>query len=83
MSNAASLNNATAYRQLNASDLPPMRKPLMAAPARKASSTSISSAAPDEFVPAQRLYESEGFVRCGPFEGYTDDPFSVFMTRTL
>lgn len=35
------------------------------------------------FVPAQRLYESAGFVRCGPFEGYTDDPFSVFMTRSL
>ena len=35
------------------------------------------------FVPAQRLYESAGFVRCGPFEGYTDDPFSVFMTRAL
>lgn len=36
-----------------------------------------------EFVPAQRLYESEGFSVCGPFEGYTDDPFSVFMTRSL
>jgi len=36
-----------------------------------------------EFLPAQRLYESEGFVACGPFEGYGYDPFSVFMTRTL
>jgi putative acetyltransferase len=35
------------------------------------------------FVPAQRLYESAGFTRCGPFEGYSDDPFSVFMTRAL
>lgn len=35
------------------------------------------------FVPALRLYESMGFVRCGPFDGYTDDPFSVFMTREL
>jgi putative acetyltransferase len=35
------------------------------------------------FVPAQRLYESAGFVRCGPFEGYVDDPFSVFMTLAL
>jgi putative acetyltransferase len=35
------------------------------------------------FVPAQRLYESAGFTRCGPFEGYVDDPFSVFMTREL
>jgi putative acetyltransferase len=35
------------------------------------------------FAPALRLYESAGFVRCAPFEGYTDDPFSVFMTRTI
>ena len=35
------------------------------------------------FLPALRLYESAGFVRCGPFEGYVDDPFSVFMTRTI
>lgn len=36
-----------------------------------------------EFAPAQRLYESEGFVRTGPFDAYTDDPFSVFMTLVL
>lgn len=36
-----------------------------------------------DFDPARRLYESEGFRYCGPFEGYVEDPFSVFMTRTL
>ena len=36
-----------------------------------------------DFTPALRLYESAGFVRCGPFEGYTDDPFSVFMMRSI
>ena len=35
------------------------------------------------FVPALRLYESAGFARCGPFGDYVDDPFSVFMTKTL
>ena len=35
------------------------------------------------FTPALRLYESAGFVRCGPFGGYSDDPFSVFMTRAI
>lgn len=35
------------------------------------------------FVPALRLYESSGFVRCAPFDSYTDDPFSVFMTRSI
>jgi putative acetyltransferase len=34
------------------------------------------------FKPALNLYESVGFTYCGPFEGYTDDPFSLFMTRT-
>jgi putative acetyltransferase len=35
------------------------------------------------FTPALRLYERAGFVRCGPFDGYTDDPFSIFMTRSI
>ena len=35
------------------------------------------------FIPALRLYESAGFLRCGPFDAYTDDPFSVFMTRAI
>ena len=32
------------------------------------------------FEPAHRLYESAGFVRCGPFGDYMADPHSVFMT---
>lgn len=43
----------------------------------------LETGTPDDFIPAQRLYESEGFVVCGPFEGYVDDPFSVFMTLDL
>jgi putative acetyltransferase len=35
------------------------------------------------FNPAIKLYESAGFVRCGPFADYTDDPFCVFMTLAL
>lgn len=35
------------------------------------------------FTPAIRLYESAGFARCGPFDGYVDDPFSVFLTREI
>jgi putative acetyltransferase len=35
------------------------------------------------FTPALRLYETAGFTRCGPFDGYVDDPFSVFMTRAI
>ncbi len=35
------------------------------------------------FTPALRLYESAGFVRCGPFDGYVEDPFSIFMRRDI
>jgi putative acetyltransferase len=35
------------------------------------------------FIPALRLYESAGFSRCGPFDRYTEDPFSAFMTRAI
>ncbi len=35
------------------------------------------------FEPAIHLYESAGFTRCGAFEGYDDNPFTVFMTRAL
>lgn len=35
------------------------------------------------FLPARRLYESEGFTRCGPFGDYVEDPFSVYMTRSV
>jgi putative acetyltransferase len=35
------------------------------------------------FDPAIRLYRSAGFTPCGPFGDYTEDPFSVFLTRAL
>jgi putative acetyltransferase len=37
----------------------------------------------DAFIPALKLYASAGFVQCGPFSDYTDDPFSVFMMKAL
>ncbi len=43
----------------------------------------LETGSPAPFLPAIKLYESRGFVRCGPFEGYVDDPFSVFMTRAV
>jgi putative acetyltransferase len=60
-----------------------LRHIMAAARERGMSSLWLETGSPAEFVPAVRLYESEGFVRCGPFEGYTDDPFSVFMTRAI
>jgi putative acetyltransferase len=35
------------------------------------------------FEPARKLYSSFGFVYCGPFDEYLEDPYSVFMTKEL
>jgi putative acetyltransferase len=44
---------------------------------------SLETGSSDAFAAAQALYEGFGFVRCGPFADYREDPHSVFMTRTL
>jgi putative acetyltransferase len=51
--------------------------------ARGMSSLWLETGSAPAFAPALRLYESAGFVRCGPFDAYVEDPFSVFMTRTI
>lgn len=43
----------------------------------------LETGAPDQFIPARRLYASHGFLECGPFADYALDPFSVFMTLEL
>lgn len=43
----------------------------------------LETGSPDVFAPARRLYERAGFVVCGPFDGYVEDPYSVFMTKQL
>jgi putative acetyltransferase len=60
-----------------------LRHIVAAARERGMTSLWLETGSPDDFVPAVRLYESEGFTQCGPFEGYAHDPFSIFMTRTL
>lgn len=36
-----------------------------------------------EFNPARTMYEKFGFCYCDPFEGYSEDPNSVFMVKHL
>jgi len=51
--------------------------------ARGMESLWLETGSAEAFTPALRLYESAGFVRCGPFDGYVEDPFSIFMTQRL
>lgn len=44
---------------------------------------SLETGSMSAFLPAQRLYASFGFSYCGPFDSYTEDPNSVFMSLPL
>jgi putative acetyltransferase len=44
---------------------------------------SLETGAMPAFAPAHRLYARHGFRDCPPFGDYLEDPYSVFMTRTL
>lgn len=44
---------------------------------------SLETGVQPTFIAARALYERAGFQVCGPFEGYWDDPNSLFMTRSL
>ncbi len=56
---------------------------VVVAQARSYRRLSLETGSMDAFKPAQKLYESFGFVYCGPFGDYAEDPYSVFMTRSL
>jgi putative acetyltransferase len=51
--------------------------------ARGMTSVWLETGSAAAFAPALKLYESAGFTRCGPFEGYVEDPFSLFMRRDI
>lgn len=44
---------------------------------------SLETGSTPAFAAAHRLYARHGFVACGPFGGYRDDPFSRFFTLAL
>jgi putative acetyltransferase len=44
---------------------------------------SLETGSFEAFIPARKLYESFGFVYCGPFGDYREDPLSSFMTLEL
>jgi putative acetyltransferase len=50
---------------------------------RRYTRLSLETGSGAAFEPAHALYRKYGFEYCGPFDGYTDDPFSRFMTLAL
>lgn len=44
---------------------------------------SLETGRPEPFHPAHALYRKHGFAECAPFGDYSEDPFSMCMTRTL
>jgi putative acetyltransferase len=44
---------------------------------------SLETGVQPTFIAARALYARAGFSECPPFEGYWDDPNSVFMTRAI
>ena len=60
-----------------------LRHIMAAARARGMSRLSLETGSWPYFEPARALYARHGFVECGPFGDYREDPNSVFMTREL
>ena len=44
---------------------------------------SLETGSTEQFAAANRLYEKEGFERCGPFGSYAETPFTRFFTREI
>ncbi|QNM84127.1 GNAT family N-acetyltransferase [Sphingomonas sabuli] len=44
---------------------------------------SLETGSTEPFAAALRLYERNGFVRCGPFGGYKDTDFTRFFARQI
>lgn len=60
-----------------------LRHIMAAARARGMSRLSLETGSWPYFEPARSLYARHGFVECGPFGAYREDPNSVFMTVAL
>jgi putative acetyltransferase len=60
-----------------------LRHILAEAKARGYQRLSLETGNTEPFAAALRLYVSEGFQPWGPFAGYSETPFSSFLTRRL
>ena len=60
-----------------------VRHIIAAARTRGMTRLSLETGSWSYFLPARALYARHGFVECGPFGEYREDPNSVFMTLAL
>jgi putative acetyltransferase len=60
-----------------------LRRIMAAARGHGMSRLSLETGSWPYFAPARALYARHGFVECGPFGEYREDPNSVFMTVGL
>lgn len=60
-----------------------LRHIITEARARGLKRLSLETGSWDYFRPAHALYQAHGFVLCGPFAGYGEDPNSLFLTLDL
>jgi putative acetyltransferase len=60
-----------------------LRHIVNAARSRGMTRVSLETGSWDYFAPARAMYARHGFVECGPFGEYREDPNSVFMTMAL
>jgi putative acetyltransferase len=60
-----------------------LREIIVAARARGMGRLSLETGSWPYFLAARGLYARHGFVECGPFGDYREDPNSVFMTLAL
>jgi len=44
---------------------------------------SLETGTMDAFLPAHKLYQQFGFQECQPFGNYKEDPYSMFMTKSI
>lgn len=51
--------------------------------ARGVERISLETGSMDFFAPARAMYKKHGFEQRPPFGSYSEDPHSIFMTRTL
>jgi putative acetyltransferase len=77
-----SMRTATAHRRSGVAQAM-LQHILAEATQRRYTRLSLETGSQPEFEPARRLYRKFGFDDCAPFADYTEDPNSVFMTRSL